>query len=101
MRYFLFFYSIVLLFSTFFGYKKGIGGSINSIINCLCLFIVSSVNLFGGSYLSKLFVSILLVLLSVNYFFDRKKTGNKIHYEHHFIRLIFHLIIILGVFFEL
>lgn len=73
MRYFLFFYSIVLLFSTLFGYKKRIGGSINSIINCLCLFIVSSVNLFWGSYLSKLFVSILLVLLSVNYFFDRKK----------------------------
>ena len=94
MNYIAFVYSILLLFSTYFAYKKKIGSSKISLIVSLFLFFLTLLNLFFFNFLLKALISILLILISVSYFLDRKKSKKQIHYPHHCIRLIFHVFII-------
>ena len=94
MNYIAFIYSILLLFSTYFAYKKKIGSSKISLIVSLFLFFLTLLNLFFFNFLLKTSISILLILISVSFFHDRKMSKKQIHYTHHCVRLIFHLLII-------
>ena len=94
MNYIAFVYSILLLFSTYFAYKKKMGGSKISLIISLFLFFLTLLNLFFFNFLLKALISILLILISVSFFYDRKMSKKQIHYPHHCIRLIFHVFII-------
>ena len=86
MNYIAFVYSILLVFSTYFAYKKKMGVSKISLIVSLFLFFFN--------FLLKALISILLILISVSFFYDRKMSKKQIHYSHHCVRLIFHLLII-------
>ena len=94
MNYIAFVYSILLLFSTYFAYKKKMSSSKISLIISLFLFFLTLLNLFFFNFLLKALISILLILISVSFFYDRKMSKKQIHYSHHCVRLIFHLLII-------
>ena len=94
MNYIAFVYSILLLFSTYFAYKKKMSSSKISLIISLFLFFLTLLNLFFFNFLLKPLISILLILISVSFFHDRKMSKKQIHYPHHCIRLIFHVFII-------
>ena len=94
MNYIAFAYSILLLFSTYFAYKKKIGSSKISLIISLFLFFLTHLNLFFFNLLVKDLIYIILILISVSFFYDRKMSKKQIHYSHHCVRLIFHLLII-------
>lgn len=98
MNYIVCAYSTILMFSAYFGYRKKLGVSIMSILINLCLCTSTLFNLFYSNNHLKLFISILLILLSVSLFYDRKKSGNKINYNHHCIRFILHALIICCLF---
>ena len=63
MNYIAFVYSILLLFSTYFAYKKKMGGSKISLIVSLFLFFLTLLNLFFFNFLLKALISILLILI--------------------------------------
>lgn len=94
MNYIVFVYSIFLLFSTYYGYKKGMGISRISLVISSLLFLSTFLHLIFLNTFLKTLISILLLLISVSYFLDRKKSKKQIHYPHHCIRLIFHVFII-------
>ncbi|SQF72198.1 Uncharacterised protein [Streptococcus sanguinis] len=94
MNYIAFVYSILLLFSTYFAYKKKIGSSKISLIVSLFLFFPNPSEFIFFNFLLKTLISILLILISVSFFYDRKMSKKQIHYTHHCVRLIFHLLII-------
>lgn len=58
MNYIAFAYSILLLFSTYFAYKKKIGSSKISLIISLFLFFLTLLNLFFFNFLLKALISI-------------------------------------------
>ena len=89
MNYIVFVYSIFLLFSTYFAYKKKMGSSKISLIISSFLFFLTLLNLFFFNFLLKTLISILLILTSVSFFYDRKMSKKQIHYSHHCVRLIF------------
>lgn len=94
MNYVIFTYSIILLLSTYFGHKKKLGVSTVSVV---LVFILCFSAFFGLSYSNivlKLLISMILLLISVSFFSDRKKSGKKINYTHHCIRLLIHLLMI-------
>lgn len=94
MNYVIFTYSIILLLSTYFGRKKKLGVSTVSVV---LVFILCFSALFGLSYSNiflKLSISIILLLVSVSFFSDRKKSEKKIHYTHHCVRFLIHLLMI-------
>lgn len=94
MNYVVFAYSIILLLSTYFGHRKKLGVSTISLV---LVFILCFSGLFGLFYLNiflKISISIILLLISINFFSDRKKSGKKINYTHHFVRLLIHLLMI-------
>ena len=94
MVYIAFTYSILLLLSTYYGYKKGMGISRISLVISSLLFLSTFLHLIFLNTFLKTLISILLLLVSVSYFLDRKKSKKQIHYPHHCIRLIFHVFII-------
>ena len=94
MVYIAFTYSILLLLSTYYGYKKGMGISRISLAISSLLFLSTFLHLIFLNTFLKTLISILLLLISVSYFLDRKKSKKQIHYPHHCIRLIFHVFII-------
>lgn len=103
MNYIICAYSIILMFSAYFGYKKKLGVSVVSILINLCLCTSTIVtktlfNLFYSINYLKLLISIFLILLSVSLLYDRKISGNKINYSHHCIRFIIHVLIICYLF---
>ena len=76
------------------GHKKKLGVSTVSVV---LVFILCFSALFGLSYSNivlKLLISMILLLISVSFFSDRKKSGKKINYTHHCIRLLIHLLMI-------
>ncbi|HGS1240791.1 TPA: hypothetical protein ACL8A2_001796, partial [Streptococcus pneumoniae] len=83
MNYIICAYSIILMFSAYFGYKKKLGVSVVSILINLCLCTSTLFNLFYSINYLKLLISIFLILLSVSLLYDRKISGNKINYSHH------------------
>lgn len=98
MNYIICAYSIILMFSAYFGYKKKLGVSVVSILINLCLCTSILFNLFYSINYLKLLISIFLILLSVSLLYDRKISGNKINYSHHCIRFIIHVLIICYLF---
>lgn len=94
MNYITFSYSIILLFSTYYSYKKKLGISKNSLIISSLLFFSTFLNLFYLNIFLKTFISILLIMISLSYFYDRQVSKKEIHYTHHFVRLIVHVLII-------
>lgn len=98
MNYIICAYSIILMFSAYFGYKKKLGVSVVSILINLCLCASTLFNLFYSINYLKLLISIFLILLSVSLLYDRKISGNKINYSHHCIRFIIHVLIICYLF---
>ena len=94
MVYIAFTYSFLLLLSTYYGYKKGMGISRISLVISSLLFLSTFLHLIFLNTFLKTLISILLLLISVSYFLDRKKSKKQIHYPHHCIRLIFHVFII-------
>lgn len=98
MKYIVFAYSIILVFSAYFGYKKELGVSVISLFISLFLCFSTSFSLFYFNNFLKILISVLLILISISYFYDRKKSGNKINYSHHCIRFIFHGLIIYCLF---
>lgn len=94
MVYIAFTYSILLLLSTYYGYKKGMGISRISLVISSLLFLSTFLHLIFLNTFFKTLISILLLLISVSFFHDRKMSKKQIHYTHHCIRLIFHVFII-------
>lgn len=94
MNYITFSYSIILLFSTYYSYKKKLGSSKNSSIISSLLFFSTFLNLFYLNIFLKTFISILLIMISLGYFYDRRVSKKELHYTHHFARLIVHVFII-------
>lgn len=99
MNYITFIYAILLLGSTYYGYKKDIGGSIPSIVICLLLSITTILNLIIVNIILKTVITILLVTVSASFLNDRKNSGKTINYSHHIIRLILHLVLIYFLYF--
>lgn len=98
MNYVVFAYSVILVVSIYFGYKNKFEVSVTSWFISLLLCLSSVVNLFYFNNFLKLLISILLLLISVSFFYDRQKSGNQINYSHHCIRLILHVLIIYYLF---
>lgn len=98
MSYIIFAYSILVTLSAYFGYRKKLGVSIWAIVisSTLCILILSS--LFYSNIYLKVLVALLLILLSIILFIDRKRSGEKINYSHHCIRFIFHVVLIYFLF---
>lgn len=94
MKYLVVFYSVILMVSTFIGYKKKLGTSLLSFFIGLLLWVTSFINLFFSNSFLRVWIAIFLIIISVSFFIDRTKSGKIINYSHHFIRLIIHLIMI-------
>lgn len=94
MNYIVVAYSIVLIISIYFGYKKNLGVSILSIFISSSLCIVTLLNLFHVNNYFNILISFFLIILSVSLFYDRKRSGKKINYHHHLIRFTIHALLI-------
>ncbi|TWS95356.1 hypothetical protein FRX52_00710 [Streptococcus sp. sy018] len=94
MNYIIVVYSIFLIILSCFGYRNNLGVSIMSILISLFLFVSALFNVFYTNNYLKLLTAVLLILLSVGLFYDRKRSGKKINYHHHLIRLTFHALLI-------
>ena len=89
----LFVYSLMLCMLAFFAYKNELGTSITSIL--LTLF--AGIHLLYTHIIIKVVISCLLLLISLMFFVDRRKSLKKVHLSHHIIRLLLHLVLIVNL----
>lgn len=94
MSYIILAYSILLMVSAILGYKNRLGISFLTLLLNLFLFLCTLYYIVDPSYNLSLILSILLISISVNLLIDRKKIGEEIHYSHHVIRFVIHVLFI-------
>ena len=90
-------YSLMLCMLAFFAYKNDLGISITSIIIVVLLTLLAGINLFYTHIIIKAVISCLLLLISLTFYVDRRKSLKKVHLSHHIIRLLFHLVLIVNL----
>lgn len=93
----LFVYSLLLCVLAFFAYKNELGISITSIIIVVLLILLAGINLFYTHIIIKAVISCLLLLISLTFYVDRRKSLKKVHLSHHIIRLLLHLVLIVNL----
>ena len=93
----LFVYSLLLCVLAFFAYKNELGISITSIIIVVLLILLAGINLFYTHIIIKAVISCLLLLISLTFYVDRRKSLKKVHVSHHIIRLLLHLVLIVNL----
>lgn len=90
-------YSLMLCMLAFFAYKNDLGISITSIIIVVLLTLLAGINLFYTHIIIKSVISCLLLLISLTFYVDRRKSLKKVHLSHHIIRLLLHLVLIVNL----
>ena len=93
----IFVYSLLLCILAFFAYKNELGISITSIIIVVLLTLLAGINLFYTHIIIKAVISCLLLLISLTFYVDRRKSLKKVHLSHHIIRLLLHLVLIVNL----
>lgn len=93
----LFVYSLLLCILAFFAYKNELGISTTSIIIVVLLTLLAGINLFYTHIIIKAVISCLLLLISLTFYVDRRKSLKKVHLSHHIIRLLLHLVLIVNL----
>ena len=93
----LFVYSLLLCILAFFAYKNELGISITSILLVVLLTLFAGIHLLYTPIIIKVVISCLLLLISLMFFVDRRKSLKKVHLSHHIIRLLLHLVLIFNL----
>ena len=101
MHYLILIYSVFLLFLTCFAYKRNLGSSVLSVSIVFLLSLSTILSIFYLTIIVKILISLLLLFISATFFYDRMKSGKKINYSHHCLRLMLHLLMIYCLFRQL
>ena len=89
-------YSLMLCMLAFFAYKNELGISITSIILVVLLTLFAGIHLFYTYIIIKVVISCLLLLVSLMFFVDRRKSLKQLQ-SHNIIRLLLHLVLIFNL----
>ena len=89
--------SLMLCMLAFFAYKNELGISIPSILLVVLLTIVAEIHLFYTHIIIKAVISCFLLLISLMFYVDRRKSLKNVHLSHHIIRLLLHLVLIFNL----
>lgn len=95
---FIFLYSLLLFFSLFYKAKRGEKVASSLLLLVGILSILSVVFFFLSLIWIKVCLAIALLVLSLDLFLDRKKSGQEVNLSHHLIRLVIHLLLIYFIF---